>query len=104
MLQIALGMKVKAVWVRVGDDLFVARDVRDGAEVSLKPDDRVDETALELPARQRFVESQWRPLVMAPLSDGQFLASVEGGGFVPTGGVAMNLHEGKHVVRGEVER
>lgn len=103
-LQNALGMRVKAVWVRVGDDLFVARDVRDGAEVSLNPDDRVDETVLELPARQRFVESQWRPLVMAPLSDGQFLASVEGGGFVPTGGVAMNLHEGKHVVRGEVER
>ena len=103
-LQNALGMKVKAVWVRVGDDLFVARDVRDGAEVSLVPDDMVDETALELPARQRFVESQWRPLVMAPLADGQFLASVEGGGFVPTGGVAMNLHEGKHVVRGEVER
>ena len=103
-LQNALGMKLKAVWVRVGDELFVARDVRDGAEVSLAPDQMVDETALELPARQRFVESQWRPLVMAPLSDGQFLASVEGAGFVATGGVAMNLHEGKHVVRGEVER
>jgi len=103
-LQNALGMKVKAVWVRVGDELFVARDVRDGAEVALTPDDMVDETVLELPARQRFVESQWRPLVMAPLADGQFLASVEGAGFVPTGGVAMNLHEGKHVVRGQVER
>ena len=31
-------------------------------------------------------------------------SSVEGRGFVSTGGVAMTLHEGRHVVRGEVER
>lgn len=103
-LQNALGHRLAVVWVRVGEDLYVAKDVRDGAEVALQPDDRVDETRLELAGNRRFVESQWRPLVMAPLEDGDFLASVEGRGFVSTGGVAMSLHDGRHVVRGEVER
>lgn len=103
-LQNALGHRLAVVWVRVGDDLFVAKDVRDGGEVTLQPDDRVDETKLDVAGSRRFVESQWRPLVMAPLGDGEFLASVEGRGFVSTGGVSMNLHDGRHVVRGEVER
>jgi len=103
-LQNALGMRVRRVWVRVGEELFVANDLRDGAEVALSPSARVDEAELTLPAARRFVEAQWRPLVTAPLTDGQFLASVEGAGFVPTGGVTMKLHEGRHVVRGEVAR
>ena len=103
-LQNALGHRIAVVWVRVGEDLFVAKDVRDGGEVTLQPEDRVDETRLDVAGSRRFVESQWRPLVMAPLGDGEFLASVEGKGFVSTGGVTMSLHDGRHVVRGEVER
>lgn len=104
MLQNGLGHRVDAVWVKLGDELYGAKDVRDGAEVALTPEDRVDETRLDVVASRRFVESQWRPLVMAPLADGQFLASLGGQGFVSTGGVSMNLHDGRHVVRGEVER
>lgn len=103
-VQNGLGHRVDAVWVKLGDELFVAKDLRDGAEVALAPDDRVDPTRLEVIANQRFVESQWRPLVMAPLGDGEFLASLGGQGFVSTGGVGMDLHDGRHVVRGEVER
>ncbi|MBL8923941.1 MAG: hypothetical protein JNJ54_34110 [Myxococcaceae bacterium] len=103
-LQNALGHRVDAVWVKLGDELFSAKDVRDGAEVPLAPDDRVDEARLEIVGSRRFVESQWRPLVMAPLVDGQFLASLGGQGFVSTGGVSVSLHDGRHVVRGEVER
>jgi hypothetical protein len=103
-LQNGLGHRVQHVWVRLGEALYSASDVRDGAEVALTTDDRVSEQLLELVAAQRFVESQWKPLVMAPLGDGEFLGAIEGAGFVSTGGVAMNLHDGKHVVRGEVER
>ncbi len=103
-LQNGLGHRVKDVWVRVGDQLFHASEVRDGSEVNLEPSDVVDVRTTTLAAEYRFVESYWRPLLMAPITDGQFLATIEGVGFVPNGGVSMNLHEGKHVVRGEVER
>lgn len=103
-LQNGLGHHIGTVWLRMGDELLQARDVRDGGEVALKRGELVDESTLALLAEVRFVEAYWRPVVMAPVTDGQFLAVIDGPGFVPTGGVNMKLHEGKHVVRGEVER
>lgn len=103
-LQNGLGHRLGHVWVRVGESLYEAKEVRDGAEVPLELDDAVDVSQTNLAAEYRFVAAYWKPLVMAPLFDGEFLATLDGAGFVPTGGVSMNLHEGKHVVRGEVER
>ncbi|MDX2014662.1 MAG: hypothetical protein SFW67_30970 [Myxococcaceae bacterium] len=102
-LQNALGERIDAVWVRLDGSLYVARDVRDGGEVTMEPDDRVDETGLSLEAARRFVTAYARPLVMAPLEDGQFLARVQGTAFVPMGGLSADLHAAQHVVRGEVE-
>ncbi len=103
-LQNALGERIDSVWVRSGGTLYVARDVRDGAEVTMVADDRVDESGLSLEAARRFVEAYTRPLVMAPLEEGQFLARVSGRSFVPSGGVSVDLYAAQHLVRGEVER
>lgn len=103
-LQNGLGHRVATVWVRVGEQLFLASDVRDGAEVPLQPDTLVDEVTLAIDGQERFEQALRRPVVMRPLEDGQFLAKVEGVGFVPTGGVRLDLHRGEHVVRGEFER
>jgi hypothetical protein len=102
-LQNALGERIDTVWVKLDGSLYVARDVRDGGEVTMEPDDRVDEAGLSLEAARRFVAAYARPLVMAPLEDGQFLARVSGTAFVPLGGVAVDLFAAQHVVRGEVE-
>lgn len=102
-VQNALGHRVGQVWVRLGDQLYVARELSDGREATLQPDERIDDAALDLTAGDRFA-STVRPLLMAPLTDGQFMAKLEGVGFVPLGGVRFDLYEGAHVVRGEVER
>lgn len=103
-LQNALGHRLQQVWVRVDGALLTARDVRDGGEAVLEPADDVDEAALALPTEHRFLDAVWTPLVREPLGEGQFLASLGGDGFVPTGGVGRALHHGQHVVRGEVAR
>jgi hypothetical protein len=102
-LQNALGHRIDSVWVRSGETLYTANNVPDGAEVPLTRDERVVLTELAHAAENRFIEAAWKPMVMAPLQEGQFLARLDGTGFVSTGGVRVKLHEGKHVVRGEIE-
>ncbi|MCA3015411.1 MAG: hypothetical protein INH41_23730 [Myxococcaceae bacterium] len=102
-LQNALGVALETAWVQLEGELYVVSDVRDGGEATMRLAAFVDPKSLELPGASRFTPTVLEPLVLRALDDGEFLARVKGRGFVPTGGVDVELHDATHVVRGEVE-
>jgi len=104
LLQNALGMQLESAWVRVGEETWLVKGLPDGGEVALSETDRLELAALAIEGSARFAAEVWKPLMMAPLQDGDFIAKVDGEGFVSTGGIRVSLHQGQHVVRGTVTR
>jgi hypothetical protein len=100
-VQNALGHKV--AWVLVGNagGRLAAEDLADGAEQVLRPAGSTH--AVEAPVEGRFPVEALRA-VGAPLGPGEFVARLEGAGFVPAGGLSPELARSGHYVRGEVER
>lgn len=101
-VQNALGQRVKSVAVRIDGVTWEARDVRDGGEAMLTRGS--DQQYRGNDAASRFGPAVAATIVHDELADGQFLARLDGEGFLPTGGVRMSLHKSEHWVRGEVER
>lgn len=101
-VQNALGHKVASVAVRIDGVTWEARDVRDGGEAKLERGS--DQQYRGSEAAARFGTTVADAIVDQDLGDGQFLAKLEGEGFLPTGGVRMSMHKSEHWVRGEVER
>lgn len=102
-VQNALGQKLTQVMIQLGDRTWRVKDVPDGAERPLLVDSGLGPPALLGRAEQRFDRSVRTSMVDAPLHDREFLASMTGQGFVPTGGMRLQLHDSDHIVRGEVE-
>ncbi|MFO0601267.1 MAG: hypothetical protein U0228_38510 [Myxococcaceae bacterium] len=100
-LQNALGMKVDGVVVNVDGKFYSGGPVRDGGEVTLEPGNRVQYAGNV--AAGRFSADVTQAVVHRSIEHGQFLARVEGAGFVPTGGLSTNLASSEQWIRGEYE-
>lgn len=99
----ALGADIRKVRVRMNGRDYEASDLRDGGQkvavqVSSAPGPWGDVAAFA----SRF--SDRTALRGGAVSEGQFLAQVEGPAFLPTGGFRLSRYSTEHVVRGEVER
>jgi hypothetical protein len=101
-VQNALGHRLSSVAVRIDGVTWEARDVRDGAEAALERASSQSYTGHAGAAR--FGPRVAAVVAQDDLEDLQFLARLEGEGFLPTGGVKLSLHASQHWVRGEVER
>ena len=100
-VQNALGFTAAHLYVDVDGTTFVADNVADGGEGRLSI---VKWKSLDAGrADGRFSSNVRHRTVEAPLTHGQFLAQLEGQGFVPSGGISLSMHESEHFVRGEVE-
>ncbi|MCC6335575.1 MAG: hypothetical protein IT380_16485 [Myxococcales bacterium] len=100
-VQNALGHRVAEVAVRIDGLTWEARDVKDGGEGQLVRGGDVEYRAHA--AASRFGPVVADAIVHQELGEGQFLARLEGEGFLPTGGLHLALHASEHWVRGEVE-
>ncbi len=103
-VQNALGADVDVVEVNLDGVVYEAKELRDGGEKALERA-RPPELASEAGRADNRLASPVRAAVMEEkLKHAQFLARLDGQGFVPTGGLRLQLHEGDHFVRGEVEQ
>ena len=122
-LQNALGSPISQITVNIDGKEYTARGVADGAAAALQPE-RSALPTLVVPqavappqatmfkrARygaptptevERFDQHLRDSFTSRPLQPNEFVAAISGQGFVPTGGVAAELHDGKHIVRGEI--
>ncbi len=99
-LQNALGVPLARFLVNVDGRFYSGGPVRDGGETTLTPGN----TLSYLPsASNRFSTVVRDAVASRPLQHHEFLARIEGQGFVPTGGVSAQLHAGEHWLRGEYE-
>jgi hypothetical protein len=101
-VQNALGHTLASVAVRIDGVTWEARGVRDGGEAKLERGSGQEYHGGEWATR--FGPGVADAIVHDDLAEGQFLAKLEGEGFLPTGGVRLSLHQSEHWVRGEVER
>jgi len=101
-IQNALGFDIEKLLVNIDGVIFETGLVRDGGENTLGRNDGTlllpDETG-----RRRF-SNDVVTRVTAPLEPGQFLVRARGAGFVPSGGIATQLHESEQLIRGELEQ
>lgn len=100
-LQNALGMEIDRVMVNVDGTFFSAGPIDDGSESKAESGNLLLYASSK--GSTRFPAAVVRAVAQAPLKHGQFLAHVKGAGFVPTGGIRSQLHDGEQWVRGEVE-
>lgn len=101
-VQNALGGAVRWVAVALDDGrVWTASAIADGAEVPLEAGGEASPPPS--PAGDRFLAQARALVVDRPLGPREFLAVVDGAGFVPTGGLSVSLEAGGHLVRGEIE-
>jgi hypothetical protein len=100
-VQNALGGDLAQVQVDIDGVTWEALNVRDGSEKALYQRSQPELLTLAAAPGARF-RDEVRSFAMLEHS-GQFVALMEGQGFVPTGGVRTSLHEGRHVIIGEVD-
>lgn len=100
-VQNALGGAVRWVAVVLDGRVWIASAIADGAEVPLEAGGEASPPPP--PAGDRFLAEARARVVDRPLGPREFLAVVDGAGFVPTGGLSVSLEAGGHLVRGEVE-
>jgi hypothetical protein len=101
-LQNALGVPLLKALVNVEGVTYSVESVRDGSEGTLRTGEVVALTPVR--AHERFSNDVKAAVTSADLKPGEFLALVGGEGFVPNGGIHLQLHQAEHWVRGEVER
>ncbi len=104
LVQNALGHPIVSLTVNLDGVLWRTLAVGDGGEAPLTRVATVGEPlAVMTPALlDRFSTEALRAFT-APLGEGEFLASIGGQGFLPTGGLKTELHEGQNLVRGTIE-
>jgi hypothetical protein len=99
-VQNALGHRIAEVAVSIDGVTWGANDVSDGGEAALIRGKEVLYHGNA--AARRFGHQVADRIVHEALKDGEFLARLEGEGFLPTGGLRLSLHASQHWVRGEV--
>ncbi len=102
-VQNALGERVRHLVVATADGTFEVSDLRDGSEATASRVAHWRAPELGLNAAKRF-NPRVHEQLDRPLRAGEFVAEVEGSGFLPTGGLRLNHHDSLQVVRGEVEQ
>lgn len=101
-VQNALGSTVSTIVFMADDAVWMAREVREGAEGT------AEKTKTLLPELDERVHTRFSDRLLAqfkrPLKEGEFLATIDGQGFTPSGGLRLDHHDSEHLVRGEVEQ
>lgn len=101
-VQNALGGELASVVVNIDGNLWSAMKVRDGGEVELHRGNSTHGWTGHA-AANRF-DRQLPSRVVDDLRPGEFVAQLEGQGFVPGGGIKLSLHSSEQWVRGETEQ
>jgi hypothetical protein len=108
-VQNALGTTIQTGYVKQGGEVWKVVELAEGAEGTALPlPDSEREilvanlTAFSEPVTQRFAGLDWSPL-RRPLQEGEFLVQLGGSGWAPTAALPVELHEGRHFVRGQVD-
>jgi hypothetical protein len=99
-LQNALGGHLDSVEVNLNGNQYRALELNDGEEKVATPTEDRLKVSPELIAR---ASEPTRAVLDAPLREGEFLAWMQGSGFTPLGGLVLNQHGSRHLVRGSVE-
>ena len=100
-VQNALGMRIEKLVVNVDGRFFSGGPVRDGGEATLEAGNRLEYGGNA--GASRFSSDVTQAVVHRTIEHGQFLARLEGDGFVPTGGIGRQLNSSEHWVRGDFE-
>ena len=108
-VQNALGTSIETGYVKQGGEVWKVVALGDGAEGMALPLPDVEREssvaglmAFTEPVTQRFAGLDWDAL-RRPLQDGEFLVHLGGPGWAPTAALPVELHEGRHFVRGQVD-
>jgi hypothetical protein len=100
-VQNALGAKVKSITVCTEKGVFEAHDLPDGSEVIAQEVAAYTVPTTSMSDGRFSVETLKRR--DRPIASGQFVAQVEGLGFLPGAGLRLNHHDSLQIVRGEFE-
>lgn len=100
-VQNALGMRIEKLVVNVDGRFFSGGPVRDGGELTLEAGNRLEYGGNQ--GASRFSADVTQAVVHRAIEHQQFLARVEGDGFVPNGGVSSQLNSSEQWIRGEYE-
>jgi hypothetical protein len=101
-VQNALGAKVSSLTVSTEGGLFEVRDLADGAQAVAERVSHFSPPSMTANVDRRLGRDMRRRLGR-PLDRGQFVAEVEGLGFLPGAGLSLKHHQSSQVVRGEFE-
>ncbi|MFL5343826.1 MAG: hypothetical protein ACJ8AT_03495 [Hyalangium sp.] len=107
-VQNALGAPLQAGYVRLGKSWYSLPELADGAEGSVAElkDDASGELVRGFVSPPGSAMHRSREDVGSfalPLKDGDFVARLGGAGFAPLAALKVQLHEGVHYVRGQVD-
>jgi hypothetical protein len=108
-VQNALGTSIESGYVKQGGEVWKVVALGDGAEGTALPlTDAEQESSVATlgvfseAVMQRFPGLDWRVL-RQPLEEGEFVVHLGGTGWAPTAALPVELHEGLHFVRGQVD-
>lgn len=99
----ALGGHVKEVMVKQDGQLFVAENVGDGGEATLRRAKLKEGLPLISDGGQARFRATVEDVIRGKLEEGEFLALMDGPAFSPMGGLNTDHNGDLHLVRGEVE-
>ncbi|HVG64136.1 MAG TPA: hypothetical protein VNA24_36570 [Hyalangium sp.] len=107
-VQNALGAPLKEGYLRLGKKYYSLPELADGAEGLAVELERVKPQAgiadrVSLPLGMKRRAKTTGPDFLRPLEEGHFLARMGGMGFGPLAAMKVELHEGTHYVRGQVD-
>lgn len=103
-VQNALGSDIAHALVRSGDRLYSVRELPDGGSARGEPlphESTLEQGLNEFPSR---FDPSLLLTTRAMLTDGEFVARVEGPAFLPLGGLRLTHRPSDHYIRGEVSR
>jgi hypothetical protein len=94
-------VRIEKLVVNIDGRFFSGGPVRDGGEATLEAGNRLEYGGNQ--GASRFSADVTQAVVHRAIEHRQFLARIEGDGFVPTGGIGAELNSSEHWVRGEFE-
>lgn len=102
-VQNALGGRIDAMVFMADDALWKVTGLPDGSEGAAVKGAGSELPELDAKAADRF-SPDLRAQFARPLKEGEFLASLQGQAFTPSGGLRLSQHDSGNLVRGEVEQ
>lgn len=106
-VQNALGAPLREGYLQLGSKRYIVPELADGAEgIAQEAPQALRAAAMEslmaLPVGMRRRTKDLRDFTL-PLRDQEFMARLGGDGFAPLSSLKVQLHEGVHFVRGQVD-